>query len=139
MHANSGDGRGPARAAGNLGYPDHGPDGLEGRLGPRPGEGEHSSSGAGTYRVADIFQGAASSNPSSLVCLDGLGEAGPGGGGGNSTNASFPAGLLLFAADDGVHGRELWRSVGGGAVLVKDIRPGLYGSNPSYLTAYKVA
>jgi ELWxxDGT repeat protein len=41
-------------------------------------------------------------------------------------------GQLLFAADDGVFGRELWRSNGtpGGTVLVRDINPGSASSNP---------
>src|SRR5262249_34182844 len=50
---------------------------------------------------------------------------------------------LFFSADDGISGRELWKSDGtvDGTVLVKDIRPGsssygyAYGSNPQHLTA----
>src|SRR5262245_41433484 len=39
-------------------------------------------------------------------------------------------GTLFFVADDGVKGRELWKSDGtaAGTVLVKDIRPGSGGS-----------
>jgi ELWxxDGT repeat protein len=49
-------------------------------------------------------------------------------------------GTLYFSADDGVHGRELWRSEGGkngskGTVLVKDINPGPGDSSPGGFTA----
>jgi ELWxxDGT repeat protein len=44
-------------------------------------------------------------------------------------------GTLFFTANDGTHGRELWTSDGtaAGTVLVKDIRPDAYGSEPAYL------
>jgi RHS repeat-associated protein len=44
---------------------------------------------------------------------------------------------LYFTADNGVNGRELWKSDGTaeGTVLVKDISPGSVRSTPSHLTA----
>ncbi|MFP2899316.1 ELWxxDGT repeat protein, partial [Corallococcus sp. 4LFB] len=42
-------------------------------------------------------------------------------------------GRLYFAADDGVHGRELWSTDGTaqGTVLVQDLEPGPVGSTPT--------
>jgi ELWxxDGT repeat protein len=47
-------------------------------------------------------------------------------------------GTLFFCASDAVHGSELWKSDGTaiGTVLVKDINPGVNGSNPEYLTNF---
>ncbi|MBN1442902.1 MAG: hypothetical protein JXA90_09340 [Planctomycetes bacterium] len=45
--------------------------------------------------------------------------------------------ILYFAADDGIHGRELWRYDGETASLVADIWPGPSGSNLGELVIYR--
>jgi ELWxxDGT repeat protein len=72
----------------------------------------------GTTLVKDIHPGQKDSNPSQFAAI-----AGP----------LFQG--LLFSADDGTRGQELWRSDGTmpGTVLVKDINPGPSGSSPTGL------
>ena len=116
--------------------------------------------GRSTEMVKDIYPGEFNSHPTSLTNLDGTlffkandgihGEelwrsdgttAGtvmvkdiyPGSGGSfffYSMDWVADNGTLFFAANDGIHGEELWRSDGteAGTVMVKDVRPGIEGS-----------
>ncbi len=66
-----------------------------------------------------------------------LADIAPGAPGSEPGNLVRGASVLFFTADDGVHGRELWKSSGtggAGTFLVEDIRPGLGGSEPTHLT-----
>ncbi len=76
---------------------------------------------AGTVRVKDIYPGAQSGlDTSPASWLTPIGNT------------------LFFVADDGVTGVELWKSDGteAGTVLVKDIRAGSLGANPTNLVAW---
>ena len=68
------------------------------------------------YLVTDINPGAPDSAPASLTVVDRT---------------------LFFSADDGVNGRELWRSDGTSVLtlMVADLNPGASGSNPTNLVA----
>jgi ELWxxDGT repeat protein len=78
---------------------------------PPPASGPPASSPA--HLVSDIGPGTASASPLDAAAL------GP---------------SLLFEADDGSSGPELWRADGSGAQLVRDIRSGASGSAPRELT-----
>jgi ELWxxDGT repeat protein len=73
------------------------------------------ANGLSAALVADILPGSAGSNPATCAVMN---------------NA------LYFAANDGVHGTELYRSDGtaAGTVLVKDVNPGSGDANPTDLT-----
>ncbi len=70
----------------------------------------------GTFMIKDINPGAADALARGIQNLKAINN------------------VLYFAADDGVHGRELWKSDGtnAGTVLVKDINPGSNSSNPQW-------
>lgn len=70
----------------------------------------------GTTTLIDLNPGPAPSYPLSL--------------------ATGPDGYLYFAAEDGTHGRELWRAAAGVAELVKDIMPGPASSEPKFIVAF---
>jgi ELWxxDGT repeat protein len=79
---------------------------------------------AGIVPVDDVNPGLAGSEPP-------LGD----GSGASSYQLTASGGKLLFAANDGAHGDELWETDGttAGSVLVADINPGPQGSDPQNL------
>ncbi len=94
-----------------------------------------------SYLVQDIRPGPFGSDPEYLVPVPGRANK-------TSPLPIFPsphAQLVLFAADDGIHGRELWRSAGARAEvtsspgastrMVLDLSPGPGGSSPMHLYA----
>jgi ELWxxDGT repeat protein len=93
-------------------WPADPPDAPQAPPAPRPIEGPQPMA----LRIPDINR-TGSPNPSELVNVNGT---------------------LFFAADDGVHGRELWKCVltpdGPKPSLVKDVSPGPAGSDPQFLT-----
>jgi len=88
-------------------------------------------SGHGTRIVKDIYVGDGSSNPSWIVMLDPYGGTRLPANSGDVTTC-------IFVAEDGILGRELWKSDGtsSGTSLVLDINPGSASSNPSHLTFF---
>jgi ELWxxDGT repeat protein len=60
----------------------------------------------------------------------------PGDPGSYPTSIANVSSTLFFAANDGSHGQELWKSNGtsAGTALVKDIYPGPADSDPTFLT-----
>ena len=65
-----------------------------------------------------------------------LKDINPGAASSSPTDFTTVGGTTYFAANDGVHGDELWKSNGtaAGTVLVADIDPGSGSSNPTDLT-----
>ena len=133
---------------------------------------ESNGTAAGTKMVLDINPGRGSSNPASLTVVgndlffeandgthgielwksDGTAKGtvlvkdiNPGAGGSAPSYAGSLInvnGSLLFTANDGSHGIELWRSDGtaDGTAMVKDINPGAAGSvSNSVSTSFAVA
>ena len=78
---------------------------------------------AGTALLRDI-------NPETRDGIDAFSD-----GSGSYLSAAVIGGTLYFAADDGVHGTELWKRDGDSApVLVADLEPGAAGARPAQFT-----
>lgn len=73
---------------------------------------------AGTGMLKDIFAGLNNSSTNITTTFTALGED------------------IMFAANDGTNGLELWQSPGfaGGTLMVLDINPGAGGSSPDFIT-----
>jgi len=66
---------------------------------------------------------------------DGIDAFSDGNGSGSYISAAIIGNTFFFAADDGVHGTELWRRDGDSPpVLVADLEPGAVGSRPAQFT-----
>ena len=86
-----------------------------------------SGTPASTYMLKDINPGTASGFVSTVL------------GGGGIVSSLRPAGnKMIFVADDGTTGEELWATDGtsAGTVLVKDINPGATGSQLSFFGSF---
>lgn len=68
-----------------------------------------------------------------------LKDINPGPGGSDPSAVVEAGGIYYFTADDGVHGRELWRTdgTGEGTELVKDIVPGVWGGSPFSMVEFE--
>lgn len=140
-------------------------DSPDGRKPPRSTRQVWRSDGSagGTFQVSDIKWGTTSGPPTSLTPVydqtfyvadqDGVGNelwvtktpgvalvkdifpGDPPFGAPSPANLTRANDLLYFTADDGVHGRELWRSDGSleGTYMVRDLMPGSTDSDPSHL------
>lgn len=76
------------------------------------------------------------------ILLISLGACGSDAGGGNGSGGNGDeTPTMLFSANDGVTGKELWKTDGTpeGTVLVKDINPGAGDSSPTGFTQYNGA
>jgi ELWxxDGT repeat protein len=78
---------------------------------------------AGTYQIRDLNPGAATSFPYNVRA--------------RTYASALPDGNFVFAADDGTHGAELWRTDGtdAGTVLVQDVYTGATASYPEGFVA----